>query len=120
MVNFEETETYPDGRVATVSTTKIPFRNPCGQTIGTIGISRDITERKRSEEAMQESEAEYRNLFENSVVGISQALPDGRLVRANNAYAQMYGYTNPEEMMADVPNTGFTPIRRIARRYCVS
>jgi PAS domain S-box-containing protein/putative nucleotidyltransferase with HDIG domain len=73
-----------------------------GKVVGSQGVVRDITERKRSEEALQESEAEYRNLFENSVVGISQTLPDGRLIRANNAYAQMYGYANPEEMMADV------------------
>ena len=73
-----------------------------GKVVGSQGVVRDITDRKRSEEALQESEAEYRNLFENSVVGISQALPDGRLIRANNAYAQMYGYANPEEMMADV------------------
>ena len=57
---------------------------------------------EQAEEALEESEAEYRNLFENSVVGISQALPDGRLIRANKAYAQMYGYPNPEVMMADV------------------
>jgi signal transduction histidine kinase len=53
-VNFEETETYRDGRVVAVSTTKIPFRNPNGQIIGTIGISRDITERKRAEEQLRE------------------------------------------------------------------
>ena len=73
-----------------------------GKVVGSQGVVRDITERKRSEEVLQESEAEYRNLFENSVVGISQALPDGRLIRANNAYAKMYGYANPKEMIADV------------------
>jgi len=66
------------------------------------GMISDISERKHGEEALQESEAEYRNLFENSIVGISQALPDGHLIRANNAYAQMYGYANPQEMIADI------------------
>ena len=37
-------------------------------------------------------------------MGISQALPNGRLIRANTAYAQMYGYANPEEMMAEATN----------------
>jgi PAS domain S-box-containing protein/putative nucleotidyltransferase with HDIG domain len=73
-----------------------------GKAIGSQGVIRDITEHKRAEGALQESETEYRNLFENSVVGISQALPDGHLVRANNSYAQMYGYANPGEMIADV------------------
>jgi len=62
----------------------------------------DISERKRAEKALRESEAGYRTLFENSIMGISQALPDGCLIRANTAYAQMYGYANPEEMLAQV------------------
>jgi PAS domain S-box-containing protein/putative nucleotidyltransferase with HDIG domain len=77
-----------------------------GKAAGTQGVIRDITERKRAEEALQESEAEYRNLFENSVVGISQALPDGHIIRANCAFAQMYGYASPEEMMAEVTSLG--------------
>jgi PAS domain S-box-containing protein len=77
-----------------------------GEETFTVGIMRDITERNRSEEALRESETEYRNLFENSVVGISQALPDGHLIRANNAYAQMYGYASVEEMIADVTHIG--------------
>jgi PAS domain S-box-containing protein/putative nucleotidyltransferase with HDIG domain len=73
-----------------------------GKAFGSQGVIRDISEHKRAEEALRESETEYRNLFENSVVGISQALPDGRLMRANKSYAQIYGYANPEEMIADV------------------
>ena len=49
---------------------------------------------------------EYRSLFENSMTGISQALPDGRLLRMNTAYAQMYGYANPEQMLAEVADIG--------------
>ena len=74
------------------------------QTLATLQASE--TERKRAEEALRESEARYRSLFENSVMGIFQALPDGRLICANTAYAQMYGYTNPEEMMAEVSHVG--------------
>jgi PAS domain S-box-containing protein/putative nucleotidyltransferase with HDIG domain len=77
-----------------------------GKASGTQGVIRDITERKRAEEALQESEAEYRSLFENSVVGISQALPDGHIIRANCAFAQMFGYASPEEMMAEVTSLG--------------
>ena len=56
----------------------------------------------RTEERLRESEAGYRSLFENAVVGMSQALPDGRLIHANMAYARMYGYTSPDEMLAEV------------------
>ena len=59
---------------------------------------------RRAEEALRESEAQYRGLFENAIMGISQASPDGRLINVNQAYAEMYGYSNPAAMMADAPD----------------
>jgi PAS domain S-box-containing protein len=62
--------------------------------------------RKNAEEALREEEELYRSLFENSVLGISQALPDGRLIRANDAYARMYGYADAEDIMRKVTHIG--------------
>ncbi|HEX9385746.1 MAG TPA: PAS domain S-box protein [Anaerolineales bacterium] len=53
LVDFEEWVVWPDGRETWVSTTKVPLRNSDGETIGIFGISRDITERKRAEQAIR-------------------------------------------------------------------
>jgi PAS domain S-box-containing protein len=52
----EEKETRADRPDAWVSTTKVPLRDPAGNIIGTFGISRDITERKRVEETLRQNE----------------------------------------------------------------
>ena len=49
LVNIEEKETWPDGHETWVSTSKLPLRDPNGNIIGTFGLSRDITEKKRAE-----------------------------------------------------------------------
>lgn len=48
----EERETWPDGSVTWALTTKMPLRDEQDRVVGTFGISRDITDRKRAEEAM--------------------------------------------------------------------
>ncbi|SRR5579871_5045443 len=54
IVEKEEKETWPDGRENWVLTTKLPLVDGNGDVIGTMGISRDITERKRMERELEE------------------------------------------------------------------
>jgi PAS domain S-box-containing protein len=58
MVDVEEQVVWPDGRETWVSTTKMPLLDQAGQIIGTFGISRDITERKQAEVALQKAKLE--------------------------------------------------------------
>ncbi len=55
IVNFEEKETWRDGHETWVSTTKLPLRDSSGKIVGTFGVSRDITERKRREEELRQA-----------------------------------------------------------------
>jgi len=97
MVGIEEREVWPDGRVTWVSATKVPLRDQNGQIIGTFGTSRNITEHKRAEEAMRESEARYRALFEGSADGILIADLETRAFKyANPALCRMLGYSEEE------------------------
>ena len=96
-----------DGTPFPAYVTDSPVLDAAGRLIGVIGVSFDIGERQRSEEALRQSEESYRDLFENSIVGISQARPDGSLLRVNSAFARMYGYDSQAQMIAEV-----TDIRR--------
>ncbi|HEX6639455.1 MAG TPA: EAL domain-containing protein, partial [Thermoanaerobaculia bacterium] len=62
-------------------------------------IVHDITERKRAEKALQQSEEKYRVIFDYAPVGIYQSARDGRLVTANETLARMLGYDSVDELL---------------------
>jgi PAS domain S-box-containing protein len=64
-----------------------------------VGLCRDITERKRAEQALRESEARYRRLFEQNLAGVFRGTVDGHVLDCNNAYARMLGYNSPQEIL---------------------
>jgi len=61
----------------------------------------DLTERKRAEAAVRESEQKFRSIVEQSPLGIYQSSLDGRLISVNSALATMFGYDTPEQMLND-------------------
>ena len=80
-------------------TLKAPYRDAWGKILGIVSISRDITERKRAEALLQQSEAEYRAMFELAGVGNAQVdYQTGRILRANRHLCEMLGFTATELM----------------------
>ncbi len=67
-----------------------------------IWVQEDITERKKSEEALRQAEAKYRSIFENAVEGIFQTTTDGNYLIANPMLARIYGYDSPSELISTV------------------
>ena len=59
-------------------------------------------ELSQSEEALRASEARYRNLFENAILGIFRSTPDGRILDVNPACTHMFGYNSADEMKTEV------------------
>ncbi|HEX9160899.1 MAG TPA: EAL domain-containing protein [Thermoanaerobaculia bacterium] len=62
-------------------------------------IIHDITERRHAEQALQQSEEKYRNIFKHAPVGIIQTTRDGQILTANAALAHILGYDSVEELL---------------------
>jgi PAS domain S-box-containing protein len=62
-------------------------------------VLRDITERRKAEQIIRSSEAKYRSLIENVLDGVYQTTPDGEILTANPALAQMLGYESETDLL---------------------
>jgi len=97
VLNQEEKETWPDRRVTWVSTTKMPLRDAAGRVIGTFGLSRDITERKAAQIALEKSQESFQRIFSLAPVAISISdLATGRVSDVNAEYVKLLGYARDE------------------------
>ncbi|WP_425430808.1 PAS domain S-box protein [Chamaesiphon polymorphus] len=66
----------------------------------TQALQQEIAERQQTEAALQRSETKFRNIFENSQVGIFRVrICDGLILDANQRFANLYGFDSPEEMI---------------------
>ena len=96
---FETTRVSKTGKRVNVSLSISPIKDSTGKTVGYAGIERDITKRKRAEEAVLSSEQRYRLLFERNVAGVGIGSLDGRLLDCNDGWARILGYESRDEVV---------------------
>ena len=81
------------------------FRNKNGRA--TLGYVADITERKKTEEALRISENKFRSLVEYAHLGISFTTLDGRILSLNQAMLDLFGYKDREQFLKEPITTRY-------------
>ena len=79
-----------------------PLFDTGGKVVGAIESIRDVTDIKKTEQALRASEGNYRQIFEHALEGMFQSSPEGRFIRVNPTMARMCGFASPEEMIAAI------------------
>ncbi len=104
---LENVNLHRDGRRVVLETSGVPVFGPDGEFAGYRGMDRDITECKRAEEALRESEARYRLLAENAMDVIWTVGMDMRLTYISPSVMRLLGFT-VEEAMARTMRQAYT------------
>ena len=114
--NYETALRTKDGGWVEVSSSISLLREVRGVVIGTLAIYKDMTEHKRAEAALRESEEKYRTLFEECKDAIVINTPEGKVVDVNQAFLNLFGYTRDEGMEINVREHYIHPADRVKFR----
>ncbi|MCJ7615248.1 MAG: MEDS domain-containing protein, partial [Desulfobacterales bacterium] len=93
---IEERHLKPSGNYGWSLTAKLPYYDDKGNVVGTIGFALDITERKRAEEALQESEEKFREFVEGTDDLVTRVDSNGTFTYVNDTSEKILGLS-PEE-----------------------
>ena len=96
--NSEHTILRPDGIGVPVEVSSSLVQGDDKQPVALMAVIRDVSERKRAEEARRQSEERFRTIFEEAPVGMVIGNPDRTIARVNKALCEMTNYT-PEDLI---------------------
>jgi PAS domain S-box-containing protein len=99
----------PDGTVKHVISSGHPVLDENGELIEFIGTATDVTERKRAEEALRDSEAKIRRLVDSNIIGIFITGLEGRVLEANDAFVHLVGHDRDDLVSGRIRWTDLTP-----------
>lgn len=99
--HYETTRIRKGGKIIYVSLTISPIKDSLGNIIGASKISRDITEKKRTEESLRLAEASYREIFDkaNDAIYVHE-IETGKVIEVNQIASKITGFTK-EELLAN-------------------
>jgi PAS domain S-box-containing protein len=101
----EERVPLPDGSERIWLSRKTPYRDRAGNVVGLLGTSRDITERKRAEDALRATEERWNAAIENFSEGAIIATEDEQVIYWNPAARAMHGFTSEREGLEPLART---------------
>ena len=81
-----------DGRAWLIEDSAAPIKDATGRIAGAVMVFHDVTERRRAEKALRESEQRLRAIFDQAAVGIAVANLDGRFTEMNDRFCRILGY----------------------------
>src|SRR5580704_16136168 len=97
--HFETVRRRKDGTHLDASLTISPIRDATGRVIGASKVARDVSERKRIEVALRESEERFRAIFETTPECVKLVSADGTLLHMNGPGLQMVGARSADEVV---------------------
>lgn len=89
-------ERHKDGKILVMEHTISWLRDEKGTAVGILGVAKDITEKKHTEDLLLESEEKYRNLFEKSPYAIGLMDLNGKIIDCNDSQEKIFGYKKEE------------------------
>jgi len=109
---------FPSGEIKHINCKGQAVKNEFGQVVRVLGTEMDITDRKKAEIGLQESEKRFRAVFEQAAIGIVKVSPDGGFLNVNQGFCNIVGYSelelklqnvwgisHPEDVEADVESS---------------
>ncbi len=93
------------------------LKNEEGEIVGAMGVSRDISESKKAEQELKDSEERYRAIFNQAYIGIAKIDLKGKFIQVNQQLCDMLGYSNEELCRMNFVDLTSTEDMELSKKY---